>query len=228
MPAKYSIAIDGPAGAGKSTVARKVAQALGYRHIDTGAMYRAVTLLALESKVDLKDDLALGELANNAKIDIIEGRGENTTILLNGKDVSEQIRDPRVSGNVSRVASVRAVREVLAAAQSAMAAGGGVVMEGRDIGTVVIPGADFKFFIVASGRERARRRSLELENMGFTVDLNKMTAEIEARDYADSTREVNPLRPAADAQVIDCTAMTAGEVIELIINIVSNATEGRS
>ena len=228
MPAKYSIAIDGPAGAGKSTVARGVAQALGYRHVDTGAMYRAVTLLALETKVDLNDDLALGELANNAKIDIIEGRGKNTTILLNGKDVSEKIRDPRVSRNVSRVASVPAVREVLAAAQSAMAADGGVVMEGRDIGTVVIPGADFKFFIVASGRERAKRRALELENMGFTVDLEKLTEEIKARDFSDSSREVNPLRPAADAKVIDCTAMTAVEVIDIIVNIVNKVTEGRS
>lgn len=228
MPAKFSIAIDGPAGAGKSTVARGVAQVLGYRYVDTGAMYRAVTLLALNTKVDLNDDLALGELANNAKIDIIEGRGKNTTILLNGKDVSEEIRDPRVSRNVSRVASVPAVREVLAAAQSAMAAGGGVVMEGRDIGTVVIPGADFKFFIVASGLERARRRALELENMGFTVDLEKLAKEIEARDYTDSSREVSPLRPAADAKVIDCTAMTAVEVIDIIVNIVNKVTEGRS
>lgn len=228
MPAKFSIAIDGPAGAGKSTVARGVAQVLGYRYVDTGAMYRAVTLLALNTKVDLNDDLALGELANNAKIDIIEGRGKNTTILLNGKDVSEEIRDPRVSRNVSRVASVPAVREVLAAAQSAMAAGGGVVMEGRDIGTVVIPGADFKFFIVASGLERARRRALELKNMGFTVDLEKLAKEIEARDYTDSSREVSPLRPAADAKVIDCTAMTAVEVIDIIVNIVNKVTEGRS
>lgn len=224
MPKKYKIAIDGPAGAGKSTVARGAAQALGYRYVDTGSMYRAVTLLALERNVDPGDDDALTELAINAKIDIIEGKGKNIIILLNGVDVSEKIRGPLVTGNVSRVASVPGVRKVLVAAQSAMAAGGGVVMEGRDIGTVVIPDADFKFFIVASARERAARRSRDLEKMGYRVDLEKLTEEIMTRDHLDSTREVNPLRPAEDAETIDCTGMSAREVVDFIVKRV---TEGR-
>ncbi len=225
MPGKYTVAIDGPAGAGKSTVARGVALALGYRYVDTGSMYRAVTLLALERNVDLTEGEALTELANNAKIDIIEGREKNIIVLLNGADVTEKIRDPLVTKNVSRVASVPGVRKVLVAAQSAMAEGGGVVMEGRDIGTVVIPDADFKFFIVASARERAARRSRDLEKMGYPVDLEKLTEEIESRDYLDSSREINPLRPAEDAEIIDCTGMTAGEVIDLIVKRV---TEGRT
>ncbi|MCL6609920.1 MAG: (d)CMP kinase [Peptococcaceae bacterium] len=225
MPGKYTIAIDGPAGAGKSTVARGAALALGYRYVDTGSMYRAVTLLALERNVDLNDHLALSELANNAKIDIIESDEKKITVLLNGRDVTEKIRDPLVTGNVSRVASVPGVRKVLAAAQSAMAAEGGVVMEGRDIGTAVIPDADFKFYIVASARERAARRARDLEKMGYPVDLEKLAEEIETRDCLDSSREVNPLRPAEDAEIIDCTGMTAQEVIDLIVKKV---TEGRA
>lgn len=224
MP-KYTIAIDGPAGAGKSTVARGVASALNYKYVDTGAMYRAVTLLALEKNADLTDDRALSELANSAKIDIIEDKGKNIIVLLNGENVSEKIRSPLVTQNVSRVASVPGVREVLSAAQSGMAAGGGVVMEGRDIGTVVIPNADYKFYIVASPRERARRRAGDLEKLGFQVDLDKLAQEIETRDYMDSSREINPLRPADDAFLIDCTGLTAKEVTDIIVKRV---TEGRT
>lgn len=224
MP-KYTIAIDGPAGAGKSTVARGVASALNYKYVDTGAMYRAVTLLALEKNADLTDDRALSELANSAKIDIIEDKGKNIIVLLNGENVSEKIRSPLVTQNVSRVASVPGVREVLSAAQSGMAAGGGVVMEGRDIGTVVIPNADYKFYIVASPRERARRRAGDLEKLGFQVDLDKLAQEIETRDYMDSSREINPLRPADDALLIDCTGLTAEEVTDIIVKRV---TEGRA
>lgn len=225
MPREYTVAIDGPAGAGKSTVARGAALVLGYKYVDTGSMYRAVTLLALEKNVDLNDHRALSELAYNAKIDIIEGGGKNIIVLLNGKDVTEKIREPMVTGNVSRVASVPGVRKVLSAAQSAMAAEGGVVMEGRDIGTVVMPDADYKFYIVASARERACRRARDLEKMGYRVDLEKLTEEIETRDYLDSSREFNPLRPAGDAEIIDCTGLTAEEVIGLIVKRV---TEGRA
>jgi len=225
MPGKYSIAIDGPAGAGKSTVARGVARALGYRYVDTGAMYRAVTLKALDQNVDLDDGEALTGLAINTTIDIIEDKGKNITVLMDGRDVSEGIRDPRVSRNVSRVARVEGVRRVLADAQSVMAASGGVVMEGRDIGTVVIPQADFKFYIVASPLERARRRARELEAKGHQVNLEELAGEIEARDFMDSSREVNPLRPAGDAVFIDCSEMTAEEVVSFIVKRV---TEGRA
>ncbi|MCL6477528.1 MAG: (d)CMP kinase [Peptococcaceae bacterium] len=223
MCKKINIAIDGPAGAGKSTVARGVASMLGYRYVDTGAMYRAVTLLALEKNIDLDDHRALSELANNAKIDIIENSGEDIIILLNGVDVSEKIRAPLVTKNVSRVASVPGVRKALVAAQKVMAANGGVVMEGRDIGTVVIPDAPFKFYIVASAGERARRRAGDYKKMGLQVDIEKLIAEIEHRDRIDGSRATDPLRPAEDAQIIDCTGMTADEVINLIVNKV---TEG--
>lgn len=221
MPRKPSIAIDGPAGAGKSTVARGVAAALGYKYIDTGAMYRAVTFSALENNIDIGDHRLLTELANNTKIDIIDNSGENINVLLNGVDVSQKIREPLITKNVSRVASVPGVRKALVTAQRAMAAGGGVVMEGRDIGTVVIPEAQFKFYITASAVERAARRARDYQNMGLEVDMEKLIADIEKRDHMDSSREADPLRPAGDAEIIDCTCLTAEEVIALIVKRVT-------
>ncbi|MFZ5647128.1 MAG: (d)CMP kinase [Bacillota bacterium] len=220
MPGKYSIAIDGPAGSGKSTVAKGVASALGYRYIDTGAMYRAVTLLALKRNIDINDERSLSELANNAIIDIIDINGKNIKVLLNGKDVSQEIRSPLVTENVSWVSKVPGVRKALVQAQKNMARGGGVVMEGRDIGTVVLTDARFKFFLVASAEERAVRRAKDFEKMGFPVNIEKLTEDIKKRDYIDSNREVDPLRPAADARVVDCTGMTAEEVVKLIVSIV--------
>jgi cytidylate kinase len=187
-------------------------------------MYRAVTLMALELNIDVNDDEALTELANNAKIDIIENSGEYT-VLLNGADVSEKIRSPRVTSNVSRVASVPGVRKALVKAQKAMAGSGGVVMEGRDIGTVVIPEAEFKFFLVASARERARRRAKDYEKLGYPADIEKLTAEIEKRDYIDSHRAHDPLRPAHDAEILDCSEITAGELVNIIVKKI---TEGRT
>jgi len=224
MPGIVSIAIDGPAGAGKSTVAKGVASILGYRYIDTGAMYRAVTLAALLRMIDINDPQALGQLANNTKIDIIEGNGKNIRVVLNGQDVTEEIRSPSVTENVSNVSKAPGVRQVLVDAQREMARGESVVMEGRDIGTVVLQDAEYKFFLVASARERARRRARDFEKMGFPVNIEKLTEDIEKRDYIDSNREVNPLRPALDARVIDCTGMNAEEVINHIVNTV---TEGR-
>ncbi|MFZ5651109.1 MAG: (d)CMP kinase [Bacillota bacterium] len=220
MPGRYSIAIDGPAGAGKSTVAKGVASALGYRYVDTGAMYRAVTLLALKRNININDEQSLSELANNAKIDIIEKNGKNISVFLNGEDVSEEIRSPLVTENVSGVAKSPGVRKAMVQAQRKMALGGGVVMEGRDIGTVVLTDAPFKFFLVASAEERAGRRAKDFEKMGFPVNIEKLTEDIKKRDYIDSNREVDPLRPAADARVVDCTGLTAGYVVNLIVNIV--------
>jgi len=216
MPGIISIAIDGPAGAGKSTVAKGVASTLGYRYIDTGAMYRAVTLEALVRGIDTNDPRSLCQLANNTKIDIIESDGKNIRVILNGRDVTEEIRSPSVTENVSNVSKVPGVRQVLVEAQRDM--------EGRDIGTVVLQDAEYKFFLVASAEERARRRARDFEKMGFAVNIEKLTEDIEKRDYIDSNREVNPLRAAVDARVIDCTGMTAGEVIIYIVNTV---TEGR-
>ena len=221
MLKKYTIAIDGPAGAGKSTVARGVAQALGHRYVDTGSMYRAITLLALQKNVDLNDQHAMNKLAENAKIEIVAVNGDQQRLLLNSEDVTEKIRDPLVTGSVSKVASIPGVRKVLTSLQSALASGGGVVMEGRDIGTVVMPDADFKFYTIASTRERAGRRAMDLEKMGHAVDFEKLIEEIDARDYTDSNREINPLKPADDAEIIDCTAMSAQEVIDFIVHRVT-------
>jgi cytidylate kinase len=225
MAGKINIAIDGPAGSGKSTVARGVARALGYAYVDTGAMYRAVTLLAMEKNVSLDHYEALTQLAKLAKIDIINNSAGNVTVLLNGTDVSEAIRTPEVTKRVSDVAKVPGVRAVLVATQKKMALTGGVVMEGRDIGTVVLTDAPFKFYIVASARERAARRSGDLQRMGFKVDIDELAEEIRRRDSIDSSREVDPLKPAGDAVIIDSTGMTAEEVIAVIVKTV---TEGLS
>lgn len=215
----FSIAIDGPAGVGKSTVAKGVASVLEYNYIDTGAMYRAVTLLAMENNTDLNDAPALVKLVSDIKFDIINSIGKN--ILLNGVDISQKIRTPLVTQNVSKVASVPGVRKALVDIQKKMACNGSVVMEGRDIGTVVIPDAEFKFFLVASPQERARRRAKDFEKMGFPVNLEKLTEEIETRDYFDSTRQTNPLRPAKDAYMIDCNGLTLEQVINMIVKKVT-------
>jgi len=218
MPKKYSIAIDGPAGVGKSTVAKALARILGYTYIDTGAMYRAVTLMAIEEKTDLSDEKALSSLAEKAVIKLIDTGKDDIKVLLNGTDVSEKIRQPLVTGHVSEVSKAAGVRKVLAGIQRAIAEKGGVVMEGRDIGTAVLPDADYKFFIIASAAERARRRAKDYREMNIPVNLDELTAEIKKRDYIDSSRAVNPLKPADDALVIDCTDMNAEEVINTIIN----------
>jgi len=225
MPGKVNIAIDGPAGAGKSTVARGVAGALGYRYVDTGAMYRAVALLALEKNIDINDHPSLSKLTGDAKIDIINNSSGDITVLLNGQDVSEAIRTPRVTRVVSDVSKVHGVRSVLVNAQKMMARSGGVVMEGRDIGTVVMPDAQYKFYIVASPLERAGRRARDLERMGFSVNIEELAEDIRRRDHIDSSRALNPLKPAEDAVILDCTSMTAEEVIA---SIVTTVTEGLS
>ena len=225
MSGRFSIAIDGPAGAGKSTVARGVARLLGYRYIDTGAMYRAVTLLALEENININDTETLCKLVKNAIIDIIDNNDKGTTVLLNGVDVSEKVRGPLVTKYVSDVSKVSGVRSVLVNSQRKMAVSGGVVMEGRDIGTAVLPEAEYKFYIIASAQERAKRRARDFENMGLTVDLDQLTEDIQKRDFIDSSREINPLRPAEDAKIIDCTGMSAEEVIRELVAII---TEGRS
>lgn len=224
MSTFYTIAIDGPAGAGKSTVAKGVAQSLKYTYVDTGAMYRAITFLALKQNIDLADTAALSEIAEKADI-LINDFHNKTDIIINGENVTEKIREPIVTQNVSQVSSVQEVRSQLLKIQRSMAANGGVVMEGRDIGTVVLPKADFKFYITASPSIRARRRAKDLEIMGYNIDLEKLIKEIELRDHMDSTRKINPLRVAEDAVIIDCSHINAQEVIDLIVNKV---LEGRA
>ncbi len=212
------IAIDGPAGAGKSTVARLVARFLGYTYLDTGAMYRALTLKALRLACDLSDPDRLSALAAGTEINLTNPAGrEHPAVSLDGVDVTDQIRTPEVNRGVPKVAAVPGVRAAMIRRQRELASSGGVVMDGRDIGTNVLPGADRKFFLTASLEERARRRKLELEQNGYEVSEEEIRAEIARRDKADQERPVDPLVRAPDAILIDTTGQSIDQVVELIL-----------
>lgn len=205
----YHIAIDGPAGSGKSTIARKVAHELGFVYIDTGAMYRAITLKALEINMDLSNpDYSF--LSST----VLKFSGSN--ILLDGVDVSIEIRSPRVSEKVSTVASNKDVREMMTILARRAAEGQNVVMDGRDIATNVLPNADLKIFLTASVETRARRRLNEFQEKNPTITLEEVMVAIEERDYQDSHREISPLVQASDAVLIDSSNMTIEEVIQKI------------
>lgn len=205
------IAIDGPAGAGKSTVSRRLADALGYRYVDTGAMYRVIGVLAGERGIALTDSIALAALCDATAIEFVE-RGGQVRTYAGGRDLSESIRTPEAAQLASKVSAVPVVRERLVAKQRAMGAVGGVVMEGRDIGTVVFPDAPVKVFLDAAARERARRRASELSGSA-PADVERMAREIAERDARDRDRAHSPLRPAADALVIDTTDKTIDEIV---------------
>ena len=212
---RINIAIDGPAGAGKSTVARKVASALQYVYIDTGAMYRAVTLKVLESGLSTDDDAAVGRLADGLDIALLPG-DEAQQVRVNGENVTALLRSLEINRNVSFVARLPRVRSRMAELQRRMAQGKGVVMDGRDIGTHVLPDAELKEFLTASPRERATRRFRELEP-GTEITLNQLEREIAERDRLDRERAIAPLLQAADARLLDSTGMTADEVAEQIV-----------
>ena len=220
----HVIAIDGPAGAGKSTIARRLAERLGYTFIDSGAMYRAVALWALRQNVSLDDGYRLEQLALAAQIELLPQR----KVRLNEEDVSEAIRVPDVSAAASRVAAIRAVRSALVRQQKRMADTGNVVMEGRDIGTVVFPDARVKIFLDADPRERVRRRAGEQPD----VPPEELATQIAQRDERDRHRLESPLVQAPDAVYIDSTGMSADEVEEAILKLVrariSNGKEHRS
>jgi cytidylate kinase len=203
------ITIDGPAGAGKSTAARLLAARLGYRLIDTGAMYRALALAVDRAALPPEDTPELRRLLEGIQVEL---RGEQ--VLLNGEDVSGRIRTPRISDLTSRLTMLEPIRAKVTPLQRAMAQAGGVVLEGRDTGTVVCPDADVKFYLDAGQEERARRRQAELAARGILVDLAVVHAEIGARDVQDKTRALAPLRKAPDAVEIDTGGLTPGEVVE--------------
>jgi cytidylate kinase len=213
------IAIDGPTAAGKSTVALGVAQRLGFRYIETGAMYRSVALAALRRGVSLDDDDALTRLAADIAIQF-EVAPEGNRVLLDGEDVTEAIRAPEVSAASSQVSVVAGVRAVMVARQRALASDGGVVMEGRDIGTVVLPDADVKVFLNASLEARARRRHAELLARRVPARLEDVLREEADRDRRDETRHISPLRPAPDGVVIDSTTLQIEQVVEEIVSLV--------
>jgi cytidylate kinase len=211
---RRTIAVDGPAAAGKSTVARRLAERLGYRYWDTGAMYRALTLKALRTGVALDDAGALGDLARGTILSV----GTDHRISLDGEDVTCAIRTREVDLAVSRVAGVPEVRRHLVAIQRELAAGGGVVMEGRDVGTVVLPAAQPKFFLTASPRERARRRQRELEERGSRVCLSELERDMNYRDRFDQERAVDPLVPAADAIIVDTSGKSVDQVVDELLD----------
>ncbi len=216
MKDKLIIAIDGPVGSGKSTVARRVAEMLGYTHLDSGAMYRAVGLKALRDCVPLDSPERLSELAGAARIDLVPRDGK-LRVLLDGQDVTTAIRAPEVSHAASVVAVVPGVRHPMVAEQRRAGAQGGVVMEGRDIGSVVFPHADLKIFLDASPEVRASRRQRELEEKGEPMEFEKVLAKVHERDRRDRGREMSPLVRAADAVVVDNTAMDAEETARVIV-----------
>ncbi|MGE6537084.1 (d)CMP kinase [Bacillus luti] len=220
MDKRISIAIDGPAAAGKSTVAKVVAKKLSYVYIDTGAMYRTITYAALEQKVDIENEEKLMEVVKNVNIEFQQGENSQL-VFLNGQDVSEVIRTPEVTNQVSIVAKHRLVREEMVRRQQELAKKGGVVMDGRDIGTHVMPDAEVKIFMLASVEERAERRHLENINKGFDSNLEQLKEEIAHRDKLDSEREVSPLKKADDALELDTTSLSIEEVVQKIMGIVS-------
>ncbi|MBI4443720.1 MAG: (d)CMP kinase [Acidobacteria bacterium] len=214
MPKPLVIAIDGPSGVGKSTVARRLAEQLRYAYVETGAMYRAVALLALEREMDLADGEALGRLAATADIRF-EPSVSGNRLLLDGRDVTDAVRSPEVTTASSLVSVHPPVREKMVKRQRELGRQGGVVMEGRDIGTRVFPGADLKIFLDASPAIRAQRRFRDMQAAGQTSD--QVLAEMAERDRRDQQREVSPLVAATDAVHIDSTGLSAEEVVETIL-----------
>jgi CMP/dCMP kinase len=213
------IAIDGPAGAGKSTVARLVADKLSYVYIDTGAMYRTLTYKGIQNNIDLTSGLELQKLLKQTDI-VLKPVDNGQLVLMDNKDVTEKIRTAEVTNNVSLVASHTEVREEMVQRQKQMSTKGGVVMDGRDIGTHVMPDAEVKCFLIASVDERAKRRHMENLEKGFPSDLEQLKEEIATRDKKDSERKVAPLRKADDAVEIDTTKLSIDEVVTYILDLV--------
>ncbi len=225
MPSQHPsiIAIDGPAASGKSTIGLRLARALGYLFFDTGVMYRAVTWLALERGLDVRDEAALTALAEAAQIDVApasQSDGRTCDVFVNGQDITWQTRSPQVDANVSVVSAYRGVRSALTQQQRRIGQRGDVVMVGRDIGTVVLPEADLKIYLDATAEERARRRYEEIVGRGGTADYQEILEKVIQRDRIDSTRDVAPLKAAQDAVVVDSDKLNADEVFEQVLALV--------
>jgi len=213
MSKTVRIAIDGPGGAGKSTIAMAVAKALQIDYIDTGSMYRAVALKILNEGIDLADESALGEMLDRTDIDFSKGN-----IYLDGEAINDKIRTPEISTMASACSALPIVRQKLVALQRKMGESKSIIMDGRDIGTNVLPQAEYKFFLTASPEERARRRTLELQEKGQDVSYKDVLADIEKRDFQDSNRALNPLKQAEDAILVNTTGIPLDESIQIILS----------
>jgi cytidylate kinase len=222
---KSNITIDGPAGAGKSTVAKLVADRLNYVYLDTGAMYRTLTYLALQNNLSLEDEESLAGLAVTLNIRF-EWGVDRQRVFCNEQEVTDQIRTPAVSNAVSIIAKHAKVREQMVVWQREIAADKGVVLDGRDTGSYVLPEAEYKFFLTASVDERAERRTKELIAQGYQADLATIKAEIEKRDKSDSERAIGPLKAAPDAIIIDTSELSISQVAEKIIQLAANKKAG--
>lgn len=218
-PRRPILAIDGPAGAGKSTVARQAAARLGFTYIDTGAMYRGVALAARREGIDPSDGEAVAAVARRARLEFREQDGRSR-LWMDGEDVGDAIREPEISGLASVVAAIPGVRVALVAAQREMGARGGVVMEGRDIGTVVFPDAEVKVYLDATPAERARRRHAELAAQGREIPLEQITREMEERDRRDTTRDDSPLKAAPGSMALLTDGLTIDQVVDRLVTLV--------
>ncbi len=211
------IAIDGPAGAGKSTVARLLAKELNFLYLDTGAMYRAITLKAINNNIDVKNQGSIIEIAKDSDIQLENNPDGSIKLLLDGIDVSKDIRHPRVTRHVSDVAKIKEVRQIMLSLQRKLGKMSDSVLDGRDIGTVVFPDADKKFYIDADFSERSMRRYKELKQMGQQIALEDVESDLRNRDHIDSNREVAPLKKADDAIYIDTTNMSIADVVSTML-----------
>lgn len=221
----YNIAIDGPAGAGKSTIARRVARELSFIYVDTGAMYRAMALYLLRRKVNRDDTEQIGNICQDAEISIEYQNGEQI-VLLNGENVNSYLRTEEVGNMASVSSAVPRVREKLLSLQRKLAKDMSVVMDGRDIGTTILPDADVKIYLTASSLTRARRRYLELQEKGTVCNLDDIQKDIEERDQRDMSREISPLRQAEDAVLVDSSNLTIQQVVDRILQIFRSKTTG--
>jgi len=218
MNKNYIIAIDGPSGSGKSSTARQLASLLDFIYLDTGAMYRSVALAALDEGIDLKDEEAVGRIAGSLEINFVPDK-DGDRVLLNGQDVSLRIREPRIDSGSSLVSSYKMVREKMVELQKKFGLKGNIIAEGRDMGTVVFPGADLKIFLVADLETRAARRCLQLKSAGIETSVEEQTASLSSRDMFDSSRELSPLKKADDAVEIDTTNMSLNAQVEKIYEL---------
>lgn len=211
------VAIDGPAASGKSTVAKRLAKCLNFKYLDTGALYRALTLKAIESRVDLQDESALSRLMDNTRLELRSVKDNEVKVLLDGQDVSKEIRQPSVTNLVHHIAGFPGVREKMVLLQRRIAGEGNTVAEGRDIGTIVFPNADKKFYLDADIQERAKRRFAEVKQNDNRITIAQVAAELNQRDYKDIKRTVSPLRQADDAIYINTTSLSVEEVVKTLL-----------